>query len=162
MCREVKHSMSMEVRQLTPEEAREIASWRYPGRYSTYDEDRAYYAQEGYWAVYRDEELVGGCCFGEGARVPGVEEEPGILDIGYGMRPDLMGRGLGREFVGAIAAFAAAAFPEKRFRVVILEWNGRSRAAARSVGFEEEGTIESAEGTFVVMTREAASGHAER
>jgi RimJ/RimL family protein N-acetyltransferase len=154
----------MEVRPLTPEEAREIATWRYPGRYATYDEDRAFYAEDGYWAVHRDEELVGGCCFGEGARVPGVEEEPGTLDIGYGMRPDLMGRGLGREFVGSVVEFARAEFSQRRYRVVILEWNGRSRAAARSVGFEEDGTFESAEGTFVIMTRDAAptSGHAER
>ena len=72
------------------------------------------------------------------------------------MRPDLMGRGLGREFVGSIVAFARAEFSERRLRVVILEWNGRSRAAARSVGFEEDGTFESTEGTFVVMTFDVA------
>jgi hypothetical protein len=38
---------------------------------------------------------------------------------------------------------------------LILEWNGRSRAAARSVGFEEGATLESIEGTFVVMSRQA-------
>jgi hypothetical protein len=44
--------------------------------------------------------------------------------------------------------------------VLVLDWNGRSRGAARSVGFEEEGTILSTEGTFVVMTR--ARGRIER
>ena len=146
---------SLEVRALTPEDATAIASWRYPGRYATYDETNVPSAARGIWAVHDDEELVGSCCFGDAARVPGVTEEPGIVDVGWGMRPDLMGQGLGRDFIGAIVSFARKEFSPERFRVLILEWNARSRAAARSVGFEENGTIESNEGTFVVMTRQA-------
>ena len=55
---------------------------------------------------------------------------------------------------------AGREFSPRRFRVLVLDWNGRSRGAARSVGFEEEGTILSTEGTFVVMTR--ARGRIER
>jgi len=74
------------VRPLTSDDARAIAAWRYSGRYSTYRR--------------RDPDLrasVGGharsearryCCVGEGARVPGIDEEEGTLDMGYGMRPD--------------------------------------------------------------------------
>jgi [ribosomal protein S18]-alanine N-acetyltransferase len=98
---------------------------------------------------------VGYCCFGEEARVPGVFEEPGVLDVGYGMRPDLMGQGSGHEFIRSILNFAARLFSPPRFRLLILDWNARSRAAARSAGFEEGGTVESTEGTFVVMTRDA-------
>ena len=145
----------MEVLPLTPADAEEIASWRYPGRYATYDVNEVRTSESGYWAVHRGDELVGSCCFGVEARVPGAFEEDGTLDVGYGMRPDLMGHGLGRDFIGAILAFAAQRFAPRRFRVLILEWNGRSRAAARSVGFVEDGTIESIEGTFVVMTRSA-------
>jgi hypothetical protein len=68
-----------------------------------------------------------------------------------------MGQGLGREYIGAILEFAAEEFSPRRFRVLILEWNRRSRAAARSAGFEQDGTIESDEGTFVVMTRDATN-----
>ena len=145
----------MEVRPLTPEDAGAIASWKYPGPYATYDETGVPSAARGIWAVYHDGELIGSCCYGHAARVPGVEEEEGVVDVGYGMRPDLMGKGLGRDFVGAILGFAAEEFSPRRFRVLILEWNRRSRAAARSVGFEQDGTIESSEGTFVVMTRDA-------
>jgi ribosomal-protein-alanine N-acetyltransferase len=145
----------VEVRPLSPDDADAIAGWRYPGPYATYDEVGVPSAARGIWAVYRDEEIVGSCCFGDAARVPGVEEEPGIVDVGWGMRPDLMGQGFGREFVGSILEFARAEFSPERFRVVILEWNGRSRAAARWLGFQQDGTIESSEGTFVVMTRDA-------
>jgi RimJ/RimL family protein N-acetyltransferase len=145
----------VEVRPLTPADAADIASWHYPDRYATYDVGELVTPQGGYWAVRRDDELVGYCCFGEEARVPGADEEPGVLDVGYGMRPELMGRGLGHDFVDAILAFAAERFGRPRFRLLILDWNTRSRAAARSAGFEEDGSIQSAEGTFVVMTRPA-------
>ena len=155
MGRDQADRASLEVRALTAEDAAAIASWRYPGRYATYDETEVPSAARGIWGVHDDEELVGSCCFGDAARVPGATAEPGIVDVGWGMRPDLMGRGLGRGFIGAILAFARKEFSPERFRALILEWNDRSRAAARSVGFEEDGTIESVEGTFVVMTRHA-------
>jgi hypothetical protein len=43
---------------------------------------------------------------------------------------------------------------------LILEWNARSRAAARSAGFEEAGTVQSTEGRFIVMIRDGEVGHA--
>ena len=148
----------MDIVPLTAADAAKIASWRYPGRYATYDVGEAVTAERGFWSVHRDGELVGYCCFGDEARVPGAFEEPGVLDVGYGMRPDLMGRGHGRDFIGAILSFATQRFSPGRFRLLILDWNARSRAAARSVGFEEGGAIRSVEGTFVVMTLDAGTG----
>ena len=144
----------MEVRPLTPADAREIATWRYPGPYATYDVAEVMTPERGYRSVHDGGRLVGYCCFGYEARVPGVDEEPDVLDVGYGMRPDLMGRGAGRDFIRSILEFAAAEFSPRRSRVLILDWNARSRAAARSVGFDEEGTVRSTEGIFVVMTRD--------
>ena len=145
----------MDVDALSPADAREIATWRYPDGYATYDVGEVVTAERGYWAVREEGRLVGYCCFGHEARVPDAVEEPGVLDVGYGMRPDLMGRGLGRDFIGSILEFADVEFSPRRFRVLILDWNVRSRAAARSIGFEEAGTVESTEGTFVVMMLDA-------
>jgi ribosomal-protein-alanine N-acetyltransferase len=142
----------VEVHPLAPAEAREIVTWRYPGRFATYDVGEVVTAERGFWAVRDGGRLVGYCCFGHEARVPGVVEERGVLDVGYGMKPDLMGQGLGRGFIRSILAFASTEFFPRRFRLLILDWNTRSRAAARSVGFEETGGVESTEGTFVVMT----------
>ena len=142
----------MEVLPLTLADSRQIASWHYPGRYATYDVDEMVTAERGFWAVYHEGQLVGYCCFGDEARVPGVVEEPGVLDVGYGMKPDLMGLGLGRDFIGSILEFGAGEFNPRRFRLLILDWNARSLAAARSVGFDEEGIVRSTEGMFVVMT----------
>jgi [ribosomal protein S18]-alanine N-acetyltransferase len=144
----------MEVRSLTQAEGTEIARWRYPGRYSTYDVNQVVTPEHGAWAVARGDELVGYCCFGHEARVPGVGEEEGTLDVGYGMRPDLMGQGLGREFVGAILDFGVSEFSPRRLRLLVLDWNGRSRRLAETLGFVEEGVTTSTEGAFVVMARD--------
>jgi ribosomal-protein-alanine N-acetyltransferase len=145
----------MEVRQLTESDAVAIATWRYPGRYATYDVGEIVTPDRGFWAVDHDADLVGYCCFGHEARVPGVVEEGGVLDVGYGMRPDLMGHGLGGAFVRAILDFAVERHDSRRLRLLILDWNDRSRKVAEALGFQSEGVHTSTEGRFVVMTRQA-------
>lgn len=146
----------MEIRPLTAAHAEDIATWRYPGPYSTYDVGEIRMPVQGVWAVEDQGDLVGYCCIGPGARVPGVDEEEGILDVGYGMRPDLMGQGRGRSFVGAILGWAVGEFAPPRLRLLVLTWNERSRKVAEALGFECGGTVPSAEGDFYVMTRSAS------
>ena len=112
-------------------------------------------AEDGYWAVEHDMELIGYCCFGDEARVPGVEEEVGTLDVGYGLRPDLVGRGHGPAFARAILAFGVDRFAPERLRLLILNWNERSRKVAERLGFARDGSVESVEGVFLVMRRSA-------
>jgi [ribosomal protein S18]-alanine N-acetyltransferase len=146
----------VEVRPLTRADAEAIAGWRYPDRYSTYDVKEILTPAGGHWAVFHDGELVGYCSFGAPARVPGVDEEAGTLDVGYGMRPDLVGHGLGREFVSAILAFALRRFAPRRLRLLILTWNERSRKVAEALGFKQERIAPSAEGDFLVLVRQGA------
>jgi ribosomal-protein-alanine N-acetyltransferase len=143
----------MKVRPLSDADALAISAWRYPGPYSTYNVAEMYSSERGVWAVDRGSELVGYCCFGPEARVPGVDEQEGTLDVGYGMDPELVGRGFGRSFVGAILDFALAEFAPKRFRLLILGWNQRSAKVARALAFQEEGMVRSVAGDFLVMVR---------
>jgi [ribosomal protein S18]-alanine N-acetyltransferase len=143
----------MDVRPLTSDDAVAIARWRYPGRYSTYDVGEVVDSGRGFWSVSHDGELVGYCCFGAEARVPGAVEEEGTVDVGYGIRPDLVGHGMGRAFVGAVCDFAVTSFDPQRLRLLILDWNERSLSVARTLGFHSQGLIHSTEGAFLVMTR---------
>jgi hypothetical protein len=52
----------VEVRALTPEDAADIAAWRYPGREATYDVVEVVTARDGFWAVEHEGDLVGYCC----------------------------------------------------------------------------------------------------
>jgi len=89
----------VQARELTVEEAERPLDWHYPEPYETYDAAWPLGSDRGFFAVDDDSgELVGYGCVGAEARVPGVEEEAGTVDVGYGMRPDLIGHGRGREW----------------------------------------------------------------
>jgi len=142
-------------RELTVDEAERPLGWRYSGPYATYDAEGPLRPEHGFFAVEDDAgSLVGYACVGAEARVPGVDEEAGTVDVGYGMRPDLTGQGHGREFVGAILAYVVARDPDARLRMSILRWNERSRRVAQAHGFG----IVGAAGEFDVLVREAPHG----
>jgi RimJ/RimL family protein N-acetyltransferase len=143
----------VKVRDLTDADIRDITSWRYEGRYAAYDVTGGVSPGLGYFAVEHEGRLVGYCCFGAEARVPGVAPRRGTLDVGYGMRPELMGRGLGRSFVAAILGFGMLKFRPERLRMLILRWNERSRRTALRHGFALVG----AHGDFDLLEREAAT-----
>ena len=96
-------------------------------------------------AAFEGEELVGYVCFGEPARVQGMEHENELVDVGWGLRPDLMGRGLGPGLIEA----ALAVHPRSRHRIAVLAWNERAKRAPAKCGFVETGSV----GEFVVMER---------
>ena len=134
------------VRAMSLDEASAAASWRYPPPFDLYDgaTDRvdlylrsspggfAYYA-----VVAADSgELVGFCCFGSEARVSGQIPVEEALDVGFGLRPDLVSRGIGAQLLRAVLSFAAERFGPTRCRVAIASFNERSRRLCESAGFE--------------------------
>lgn len=127
----------------TEAHAEDVAGWRYPGPWRLYDsrpEDGLLEASDGYLAVvgHPGGELVGFLCLGEEARVPGLAEEPGVLDVGVGMRPDLVGQGHGARFGEAVLGHLGTRHPG-RLRAVVQSWNERSLRLARRLGFAETG-----------------------
>ncbi len=128
---------------LSIEDGMDMAMWRYPGPWAVYDSLEAPRPDEGYWAVRDAEgELVGFCCFGEAARVPGLPEEPGRLDVALGLRPDLVGRGLGPRFVRTVVEHAETVAAGRRLRCVVPTWNEAGRRAAETAGFAVAGSHE--------------------
>ena len=133
--------MTYRIEPITAARAGDIAGWRHPPPYDTYDlgpnEEPHLLEPHRYRAVVEGDELVGCCCFGEDARVAGGDYSADALDVGWHMRPDLMGHGRGDGFVGAILAFAAAEYGPPMLRVTIATFNGRSRRVADKAGFVE-------------------------
>jgi RimJ/RimL family protein N-acetyltransferase len=132
---------------LTEADARAIAGWRYDGACAAYDcppgeaegavllmldpANRYFAARDG------DGELVGFCCFGPDAHVPGGDyADASVLDVGLGLRPDHTGRGRGPTFVEAIASFASARLGHQHLGLTVAAWNRRAVRAYEKAGFQ--------------------------
>ena len=132
-----------------------MAGWSYEGPWSVYDVGEAIEPAEDFWAVLdEDGGLAGYACYGVEARVPQLEEVPGVLDVGVSMDPARVGQGLGREFVAAVLDHARDVYDATRLRAVVQDWNQRSRRLMLSLGFEETGEHPVAEVRYVVYERE--------
>jgi len=135
---------SLHVRPLEPRDAEAVASWRYQGSWSIYDPrpgDEPLSAAAGYEAIVDDAgSFVGYLCVGQEARVPGLAEADGTIDIGVGMRPDLVGRGLGHDFGAVALDHIRDRYGDRPLRAVVQDWNERSLRLARGLGFRDAGT----------------------
>lgn len=127
-------------RPLTARDARQIAEWRYDGPWQAYDsrsDDPPVASEAGYRAVAgEDGRLVGYYCTGAEARVPGLAEQQGVLDVGVGMAPEWVGRGHGTAFAEAVLADVADG---RRLRAVVQSWNRRSLRLLDRLGFVHAG-----------------------
>ena len=124
---------------ITQEQAREIATWRYEGIYAFYD-----------WDADRDdlEELLDPAKREEG-RVHAVLDDEGSLvgsfgfglegstiEVGFGLRPDHTGRGLGLSFLCAGLQFARERYAPTTFRLKVATFNKRAIRVYERAGFQ--------------------------
>ena len=135
----------MRIAEMTGRFAAELAGWRYPAPYQCYDlvgADPGYFADpaNGFLALVDDAgALIGYRSFGPDGRVPGGAYDDTALDTGGGLRPDLTGRGLGREAIAVGLAYGRAEFRPAAFRVTVASFNTRARKVVESLGFTHQG-----------------------
>ncbi len=146
--------MRFNFRPMAEADALAISAWHYNGAYRSCDagqdaEDLVELLDPASWVeVYHavvDErgELVGHFSF---------ECEADTVILGLGLRPDLTGKGLGLEIVGAGLAFAAERYAPRRFRLSVAAFSRRAgfRAARTFMQRTNGGEFE-----FVEMARDA-------
>ena len=125
---------------MTETDARAVAAWHYPGVYSFYDWDQdaddlaelldpAEWGRR-YFAVDDGRELAGFVVFKLLDRV---------AEVGLGLRPDMTGRGLGDEFVGAALRFAADTLGAESYVLAVATFNRRAIAVYERAGFRQAG-----------------------
>ena len=120
--------------------AAEVVTWRYPLPYDCYDMtavDPAVLADPatGFYALLDDGDLIGFRSFGSDGQVPGGTYDESALDTGGGLRPDLVGRGLGFTAIGTGLAFGREQFRPDAFRVTIAAFNRRALHVLERLGF---------------------------
>lgn len=134
----------MRVAPLTREHALDICTWRYAAPYQCYDmtdadPDRLLDPQAGFHALLAGNRLIGFRSFGPDGQVPGWHYDEQALDTGGGLRPQLVGRGLGRRAVATGLSFGRARFGPRAFRVTVATFNGRALRTVEGLGFQRVG-----------------------
>ena len=130
----------MQIVPMTDAYAAQIITWQYPAPYDCYDMTSATAAfltsqEGGFFALVRDGELIGFRSFGADGQVPGGSYDASALDTGGGLRPDLTGKGLGRQAIGAGLEYGRREFAPAAFRVTVASFNERALKVVRSLGF---------------------------
>lgn len=126
--------------------AHEISTWKYDQPYQLYNLDGSAetvreFLDGSYTAVVdADEGTIGYFCVGIAAQVPlgshhGAYVDDSLVDVGFGMRPDLTGQGRGFEFVSAILAFVASNVENNRLRLTVATFNRRAIRLYEKLGF---------------------------
>jgi ribosomal-protein-alanine N-acetyltransferase len=130
---------------ITMEEASTVLRWRYhdlthilqpadesfdEDLYALLRPDYHYYAVHDATGV-----LVGFCCYGEDAQVAGGDYTAPALDVGMGLRPDLVGQGRAHGFLQAILAWGVELFDPELFRCTVAAVNPRSQRMFARAGF---------------------------
>jgi [ribosomal protein S18]-alanine N-acetyltransferase len=162
--------MNLAFRPMEEADARLLVTWQYPPPFDRYnvdvqasEEHVMFFADQAnqYYAITNEQGLlVAFCCFGQDARVPGGDYGLDALDIGFGLRPDLVGQGYGRVVVGAVLDFARKTFAPAVFRATVAGFNERSQRVCQRLGFQRVQTF-GRSGTgepFVVFVRGAEHG----
>jgi [ribosomal protein S18]-alanine N-acetyltransferase len=129
--------VKLTVRQMTQEEAEEIAAWQYEPPYSFYDAA----ADEGDLRLLLDAASREGrnfSAFDDEGTLVGFFEYKALgedVEIGLGLRPDLTGHGLGLDFVVAGMAYGRERFRPKVFRLAVATFNERAIRVYERAGF---------------------------
>ena len=128
---------------MTPKDAEIVADWRFDGPWAVYNlNGQAPQPIDAFGTVRAASggELIGFFCVGVEARVPGLEEFDGILDLGWGMNPEWVGRGFGGSFGAVVLHAARNRFDSNMIRAVMQPWNERSIRVLTTLGFEHRST----------------------
>lgn len=134
--------LNVQIVPMTPAYAAEIASWRYPAPYDCYDmtgADPAFLTspESGYFALTDETGLIGFRSFGADGQVPGGDYDDSALDTGGGLRPDLTGKGMGREAIWTGLEFGRQLFRPPAFRVTVATFNVRAQRVIAALGFHQ-------------------------
>lgn len=145
-------------RGFTVEEAEELARWRYEPPYDLYNSSGPQtFLHPDYRPVVDGPDLIGFACFGAEARVAGQVVEDGTVDVGAGLRPDLLGQRLGTSLMPLVIEYAQQRLGPRRVRAAVAQFNERSQQVCRSAGFEPVRVFDvPGEGPFVELVLDLA------
>jgi ribosomal-protein-alanine N-acetyltransferase len=155
------HRMPYRFEAMDAASAEAISRWRYGGELAIYDGDPGevdallHPANRYLAGADEDGALAGFACLGADARVPGFAYSEDALDVGVGLRPDLVGRGRGLRFLRDVLELARRTDAPEAFRVTVASFNARALRVCVALGFREVARFTSSDDTAFVVLRRA-------
>lgn len=123
-------------------EANEIINWRYDGIYSYYDieeHEEEYLYKTNYYSSWDEKGVSGFFCTGYEATIDTECEfsyDDEYLDIAFGLRPDLCGKGLGEDYIRSIMEYLNKEKDYESFRLTVGSFNSRAIKLYKKLGFK--------------------------
>lgn len=128
--------MNIEFRKPLEKDANEIATWKYDGEYSFYDNDKTeakkewasnIHKEENTFVIYNEsEELIGNFSF---------DYDEGNLMLGVQMKPSFTGKGMGTEIIQAILNFGRETYKFDKIELLVAKFNKRAIRVYEKLGF---------------------------
>jgi RimJ/RimL family protein N-acetyltransferase len=129
----------------TGADAERIAAWHYRSPYHIYDwnghTEGFRREADNYRVVKSNGVPIAFLCWGSEARVKGFTYDDSCVDIGWGLRPDLTGAGLGKQLITDAVRFVTTTVEAKRLRATVAGFNARCQRAAEHAGFSPAATF---------------------
>ncbi|WP_232243069.1 GNAT family N-acetyltransferase [Paenibacillus sp. GSMTC-2017] len=133
---------------MTKKYATIICSWKYDHPYSMYSMDSSdesiqeLMEETYYYALDKENVLIGYICIGNTARVPGgyvadIYTNNEQIDIGLGLSPDRTGRGNGLAFLTHAIRFLDTNLKIRHLQLVVAAFNERAIKVYERVGFRK-------------------------
>ncbi len=126
---------------MTDEQAHAVSMWKYDGVYAFYDwtadpddlaellDPKTRLKGRAHAVLDDSDSLIGFYGFGS---------DGSTVEIGFGLRPDLTGQGLGLSFVEAGLQFARENYTPSMFRLQVAAFNERAIIVYERAGFERQ------------------------
>jgi RimJ/RimL family protein N-acetyltransferase len=119
----------LKIESMRPEDFDALASWKYEPPYDFYNGDEEEILNpERFNSVRDDDELIGFYYY---------EPNGDVLDYGLGLRPELVGRGLGLEFFRAGLEFGRERYRPRLVQLHVAAFNERAIKVYERAGFRE-------------------------
>ncbi|WP_425445900.1 GNAT family N-acetyltransferase [Dethiothermospora halolimnae] len=130
--------MYIEFKKPAEKDGSEIATWKYKGEYSFYNNDKTeaknqwaknIHKEENTFVIYNEKnELIGNCSF---------DYDDGKYMLGVQMKPELTGKGMGTEFTKSILEFGIKEYDFDSIELLVAKFNKRAIRVYEKLDFEK-------------------------
>jgi ribosomal-protein-alanine N-acetyltransferase len=126
------------LRPMSSADAHAVVHWRYPGEYAFYNMDADPEDLREFLDFERWDPDTKFAVVDSGGDLVGFFEfttRDGVMEVGLGMRPDLIGQGQGQRFLEAGLLFAVERFKPRWIKLAVATFNKRAITVYERVGF---------------------------